>query len=416
MGDIGEETHVHLIGAQFLLFLHLCLAGGTAGMDHAAGIAVEVVGQGGGEGRVDEPCPPRVGGGGLDDDAQGALLGVGLVAGAVGGLHAEGIGARGQVGVAGGMGVAGIDPVVVEAVHLIIIMYAFVLAEVEGGEREAEAVLVVGEAHLATAVEQGVDGSVGGRAHELVVDLQVAQADGYLTQGVDIGGVEHRDAVGAAEDEAAVGQLTGGAVSELVAADAVGLIERGDAPRLTVPAVQTLHRRDPEVALAVLLDAAHIGTGETGDARHLVGLGVIAQQAVADGAYPHVALGVLEHVGGDIDAAADARGHRGDIEFGELARLRVQAGDLLEEGGDEHLAVVELEQGGDEAEVGIEGLLHEGLVAAGGEAEDVVGAGGCPHGAVVGLAEVHRGERGPLSEDGEAAAVVAAFQDDAGCG
>ena len=78
------------------------------------------------------------------------------------------------------MGVAGIDPVAVEAVHLIIIMYAFILAEVEGREREAEAVLVVSKAYLLATVEQGVDGAVSSRAHQLVVDLQVAEPDGQL--------------------------------------------------------------------------------------------------------------------------------------------------------------------------------------------------------------------------------------------
>ena len=106
------------------------------------------------------------------------------------------------------MGIACIDPVVVEAFHLIIIMYAFILPEVEGGERDAEAVLIVVEPHFATAVEDGLDRTVGRRTHELVVDLQVAETDGNLAHGVDVGRIEHRDAVGATEDEAAVRQLT----------------------------------------------------------------------------------------------------------------------------------------------------------------------------------------------------------------
>ena len=180
VGDIREETHIHLVRAQLLLLLHLCLTGSTTGRHHATGVAVEIPREGSSEGEIDAPGPPRVGGSRLYGHTQGALVGDDLVAGVVGGFHAESVAARRQVGVAGSMGVAGIDPVAVETVHLIIVMYTFVLAEVEGGEREAEAVLVVSKAYLLATVEQGVDGTVGSRAHQLVVDLQVAEPDGQL--------------------------------------------------------------------------------------------------------------------------------------------------------------------------------------------------------------------------------------------
>ena len=180
VGDVGEETHVHLVCALLLLLLHLRLTGSTTGRHHATGIAVEIVGEGSGEGEVDAPCPPGVGGSRVYGHAQGTLASDGFVAGGVGGFHAEGVASCGQVGIAGSMGVAGIDPVAVETVHLIIVMYTFVLAEVEGGEREAEAVLVVSKAYLLATVEQGVDGAVSSRAHQLVVDLQVAEPDGQL--------------------------------------------------------------------------------------------------------------------------------------------------------------------------------------------------------------------------------------------
>ena len=288
-------------------------------------------------------------------------------------------------------------------------MYAFVLPEVEGGKREAEAVLVVAQAHLPAAVEHGLDRAVGSGAHQAVVDPQVAELKRHLTEGVDIGGVEHGDAIGAAEDQTAIRQEAGGTIDKLVATNTVGLVERRDAPRLTVPAVQSLHRGHPDIALCVFLDAAHVRAGDASNARHLIGLQVVAQQTVAHGAYPHVALGVLQHIGGDIDAAADALCHRGDIEFGELPRLGVHLKNLLEEGGDEHLSVAESQQRGNEAEVGIEGLSYEGRATAG-ESHDVVAAGGCPDRAIVGLFEIHHASCGRLMEDGQAGAVVAALQ------
>ena len=91
MGDIGEEAHVHLVGAQLLLFLHLSLTRSTTGVDDATGIAVEVISQGRGEGEVDEPGPPRIGWGRGDHHADGPFVAVDLVAGNVGGAQTEGI-------------------------------------------------------------------------------------------------------------------------------------------------------------------------------------------------------------------------------------------------------------------------------------------------------------------------------------
>ena len=97
MGNIRKETHVHLVRAQLLLFLHLRLTGCPAGMHHAAGIAVEIPREGRGEGEIDEPCPPGESWSWLYHDLQRLFFRVGLVAGTVGRPHTEGIVARGQV-------------------------------------------------------------------------------------------------------------------------------------------------------------------------------------------------------------------------------------------------------------------------------------------------------------------------------
>ena len=91
MGDIGEEAHVHGIDTLLLLLLHLCLTGCTTGMNHATGIAIEIICQGCSEGKIDEPCPPRIGRGRLDHHADGPFVAVNLVAGTVGGAQTEGI-------------------------------------------------------------------------------------------------------------------------------------------------------------------------------------------------------------------------------------------------------------------------------------------------------------------------------------
>ena len=91
MGDIGEEAHVHLVGAQLLFFLHLSLTGSTAGVNQTTGIAIEIPDEGRGQSQIDDPSPPRIGRGRFDHHADGALVIVEFVAGSVGGAQAEGI-------------------------------------------------------------------------------------------------------------------------------------------------------------------------------------------------------------------------------------------------------------------------------------------------------------------------------------
>ena len=60
---------------------------------------------------------------------------------------------RRQIGIAGGVPAASINPVVVEPFQLIIIMYALVFAKVEGGIGDAETILAVLQAYLLTVIE-----------------------------------------------------------------------------------------------------------------------------------------------------------------------------------------------------------------------------------------------------------------------
>ena len=400
MGNVGEEAHVHLVRAQLLLFLHLCLTGGTAGNHHAAGIAIEIPGKSRGEREIDEPCPPRISRRGSNGNAQRTFIGEALVTGIIGSLHAEGVMTGRQIGIAGRMVVARINPVAIEAVEFIIIMYALILPEVERSIRDAEAILVVAQTYLLTTVEHGLNGPVGRRPHQLVVDLQMAEFQGNLSERIDIGGVEHGDTVGTTEDQTAIRQLTRGTIDKLIASNTVGLIERRDAPRLTIPAIQAFHRSHPDITLNVFLDAAHIRAGETRDARHLVSLQIVTQKSVAHGTDPYVAFGILNHISRNVHTATDALSHRRDIEFGELPRLGVHLENLLEEGRDEQLSITEPQQRGNEAEVGIKGLFHDGCATAW-ESHDVVTAGRCPNHAIVCLLEIHHPKCGCLTEYGQ---------------
>ena len=309
---------------------------------------------------------------------------------------------------------AGVDPLAVEAVELIIIMHALILSEVEGRVGNREAVLVVLQTDFPAAVEHRFDGASESWAHQLIVYLQVAESEGDVPQRVDVGWVEHRDTVSTSEHQTAVGQLARGTVHELVACQTVGLVERGDAPRLDIQTVQALHRTDPQIALTALLDAGHIGTGETRYARHLVGLGVVAQQTVAHSAYPHISVLVLMHVGGDVYATTDALLHVRDFQLCQLARLGIHPRDVLVEGRDEHLSVVQLQERRNEGVVHVECLLGLRLTAARMEAEEVGRARCHPHRPVVRLLEVHRHRHGPLSEYVQSRAVILALHHDVG--
>ena len=221
------------------------------------------------------------------------------------------------------MAAACIDPFAVESVEFIVIMYTLILSEVESRERDRKTVLAMFQTDLLTTVENHLDRTVFLGAYQLVVDLQVAEHQRDIPQCVDIGRVEHRDSISASKHQTAVRQLTRGTIHKLVACQSIGLIERGDTSCLGVQTVQTLHRTDPEVSLASLLDARHIRTRQSSYTCYLVGLGVIAQQTVAHGSYPHVALLVLMHVCGDIHTATDALLHVRNLHLRQFASLGI---------------------------------------------------------------------------------------------
>ena len=91
MGDVGEETHVHGVQPFLLLLLHLRLTGRTASHHQAACVMIEIRCQQTSQYEIDEPCPPRPGGGRLHHHLHRTLVADRLVAGTVGGAQSEGV-------------------------------------------------------------------------------------------------------------------------------------------------------------------------------------------------------------------------------------------------------------------------------------------------------------------------------------
>ena len=84
-------------------------------------------------------------------------------------------------------------------------MYALILAEVKGCVRNRETVLTVFQSYLLTAVEHSLDGTFAGRAHQLVVNLQVTESQWNVCQCVDIRWVEHCDTIRSSKHQTTVG-------------------------------------------------------------------------------------------------------------------------------------------------------------------------------------------------------------------
>lgn len=178
--------------------------------------------------------------GGIDLDADG-VLGLHDAPVVVGDFHVEHILACGQVGVVGLVVVAGVYPVVVEALQMVLVVHPSVLAVVQGGEGDAETVLVVSQVYVGAVGEVLVDGlSVQLRTYQLVVYLQVAEQQRDVALYGYVDGVEECEPVRAAEDERAVGQARRGAVVELVSAYAVSGVIVGESCGCPVIFAQTV--------------------------------------------------------------------------------------------------------------------------------------------------------------------------------
>ena len=101
MGDVGKETHVHLVGAQFLFLFHLSLSSCSSGLHHALGVLVEIASQHDAQYQIDEPSPPREHRRRFYHHLDGSFVAVAFVAGVVGSPHSEGIVTSRQIGIAG---------------------------------------------------------------------------------------------------------------------------------------------------------------------------------------------------------------------------------------------------------------------------------------------------------------------------
>ena len=255
---------------------------------------------------------------------------------------------------------ARVNPIVVEALEAVIVVYALELVVVQGGEGDAETVLVVCQVDVRTIGQVAVDAGVGiVRAHQAVVYLQVFEQQGDIAFWGGGHGVEEGQSVCPAQGQGAVGQAARGAVVELVAPDAVIREVVGKAARLHVQFAQSMLGSDPEVALAVFLDARYVRAGGSLQRLQPTGGRGVTQQPVADGANVDVAPRAAAEGGGDEERPADATLA---VTFGNGQRLcpargGVQQAERAVEGGHQHLVVVQRQQAGDEGEPGSE-YLH----------------------------------------------------------
>ena len=271
------------------------------------------------------------------------------------------------------------------------------LVVVEGGKREAEAALVVAEPHVGAVGEVAVDGrALGRRMDEAVVYLQVLEEDGDVAVDRWVDGIEEGKAVCAAKDQRTVGQAAGGAVVELVASQAVGGKVVGEAVHRAVVLAQAVHGAHPEVAHAVLLDAADVGTGSSGYRRKPMCLGVVVQQSVGHGAYPQLPVRVGQDAGGDELRAADtlrivALGYR---QFTHLQGGVVHQPHLVPEAGHQQLAVGRWLHGRDEGVPLLKHLQRFKLRFARPQHADVVCGRTHVECAIVTLCETYRHEAG----------------------
>ena len=218
--------------------------------------------------------------------------------------HVEPVFAGGKVRIVCLVVVPGIDPVAVETLHHVVVMRPFMLAVIQGGEGDAEGVLVVPDENVRRRPKLPVDGLSFTRGHQRIVDLQVLEHQGDLPFLWDVQRVEPGESVRSAEHQRPVRKHAGGPVGELIAADAVFLEVVDEPSGGPVVLSEPVHRGHPDVALTVLLDGADVRARDTVHGNRGTGLVVVPEESVGDGPGPQVTGAVLEQGGRYQDGAA----------------------------------------------------------------------------------------------------------------
>ena len=200
--------------------------------------------------------------------------------------------------------VPGIDPVPVEPFHHIEIVRPLLLAVIQGGEGDAEGVLVIADEDVRSGPEFPVDGTVLRGLHQGIVDFQVLEHQRDLPLLRNVQRIEPGEPMGAAEHQRPVRKDAGGPLGELVPADAVGLEIVHEPVHGAVIFAQAVHRGHPDVALPVFLDGADVLARDTVHGNRGTGLVVVPEESVGDGPGPQVTGAVLEQGGRYQDGAA----------------------------------------------------------------------------------------------------------------
>ena len=223
-------------------------------------------------------------------------------------LYPETVVPGGQIGIIGFMYSAGRHPVFVEALHHIVVVGALVAAVIQGGEGDAETVLLVLEGDIRTVFQFGGYGAFRSGPHQLVVDGQVLEDQGDGTLLGNVQRVEPGETVRSAEHQGAVRIDAGGAVAELIAANPVFLVVIHESSQGTVPFPEPVERGYPDVPLAVFLDGGDVLAADALDQGGGSAFPVPVHQSVGDGAQPYVPGGILVQAVRDADRPADAGG------------------------------------------------------------------------------------------------------------
>ena len=191
--------------------------------------------------------------------------------------------------------IPGVDPVTVEAIHLVIVVRPFVLAVVESRKRDAERILPVLQEDVGIPREFAFHRASRSRTDQAVVYLEVFEDKGHRVLLRHVQGVEPSDAVRTSEYERAVFKQTRGAVGELVPSDAVGLEVVDESACGAVVASEAVHRGHPDIALAVLLYGRYVHAGRAGHG-YRTAIAACHQQTVGNRSRPEIAGTVHEHL------------------------------------------------------------------------------------------------------------------------
>ena len=233
MGDIGEETHIHLIDLLLLLPFHCRLLLGFPFFDELAPVHNYYAENGDGQDDVEGISPP----GAVQRSPYAKIKTVfseyiRLLD--IGNSNFEDVFAGWDIGVIRLPVGAGIYPVFVIAFKHVGVAYPFVLAVVQGGEGNRKTVFAVFELDFRVECHCFTDAATFGRHYCLVVHFQFLETEGNSPVRHQLNRIEQGHSMRASENQSSARENCGGPVVELVASNTVGFEPVDEAPHTAV--------------------------------------------------------------------------------------------------------------------------------------------------------------------------------------